>query len=274
MHEIMKKTLYIIAAMLCLASCIKDLDQRPVTATESDATEVYSTLDGYRSVLAKIYASYTIVGQEKGGGNADISSNNGQDLLRCWFNLQEDATDEVACTWLSGDKVTDLTYMSWDSSDPWVSDVYYRLYYTIALCNEFLRHSSGELAFSGEEKAVVAQYGNDARFLRALAYWFVLDLFGQGPYVDETMKVGAFMPEAYDSAALFDFVEKELLAVSLPSRTEVEYGRASAPAAWPSPPPRNTREHFGVDMPLGEVRCRHSALNRECIGEKCPYYPG
>jgi len=35
-----------------------------------------------------------------------------------------------------------------------------------------------------------------------------------------------------------------------------------------------TRERFGVDMPLGEVKCRHSALNRECIGAKCPYYPG
>lgn len=228
----MKKTIYILAAFLLLASCVKDLDQRPVTATESDDKQVYSTAEGFSGVLAKIYASFTIVGQEKGGGNADISSNNGQDFLRCWFNLQEDATDEVACTWLSGDKVTGLTYMSWDSSDPWVSDAYYRLYYTIALCNEFLRHLPDSEAFGDADRAAVAQYANEARFLRALSYWFVLDLFGQGPFVDEKMPVGAYMPEAYDSAKLFAYIESELKAVQLPSRTAVEYGRASEAAAW------------------------------------------
>ena len=228
----MKKAIYILAAFLLLASCVKDLDQHPVTATESDESQVYSTAEGFLGVLAKIYASFTIVGQEKGGGNADISSNNGQDFLRCWFNLQEDATDEVACTWLSGDKVTGLTYMSWDSSDPWVSDAYYRLYYTIALCNEFLRHLPDSAAFGDADKAAVAGYANEARFLRALSYWFVLDLFGKGPFVDETMQVGAFMPEAYDSAKLFAYIESELKAVELPSRTAVEYGRASQAAAW------------------------------------------
>ena len=233
MTVIMKKTFYIIlAAALTLTSCMKDLDQRPVTDTESSEAEVYSTAEGFGSVLAKIYASYVIVGQEKGGGNADISSNNGQDFLRCWFNLQEDATDEVASTWLSGDKVADLTYMSWDSSDPWVSDAYYRLFYTIALCNEFLRHSGAASSFGDSDRAAVEAYCSEARFLRALAYWAVLDLFGQGPFVDETMPVGAYMPEAYDAAKLFDYIESELTAISLPSRTAAEYGRASEAAAW------------------------------------------
>ena len=225
----------IISLMGCLAvltSCMKDLDQRPVTETESDATAVYNSVDGFRMVLAKLYASYSLVGQEKGGGNADLASNNGQDFLRCYFNLQEAPTDEVACTWLSGDKIEALTYMTWDANDPWVADGYYRLYYTIALCNEFLRHGSDADAFSEQDKATVATYMQEARFLRALAYWCVLDLFGQGPFVDETMPVGAFKPAAYNSKQLFDYIESELKALTLPGRTAVEYGRASEAAAW------------------------------------------
>ena len=64
--------------------------------------------------------------------------------MRCFFNLQECGTDEVASTWLSGDNVSGLTYLSWDANDPWVSDMYYRIYYNIALCNEFLRNATDE----------------------------------------------------------------------------------------------------------------------------------
>jgi hypothetical protein len=38
--------------------------------------------------------------------------------MRCFFNLQECGTDEVASTWLEGDKVGDLTFLSWDANDP------------------------------------------------------------------------------------------------------------------------------------------------------------
>lgn len=223
----MKKIYIILAAAAVMTACLKDLDQNPATPTETSPSQVYSTPEGVKMVLAKLYASYCIAGQEKGGGNSDLSSNMGQDFLRCYWNLQECPTDEVACTWLSGDKVADITYMTWDASDPWVADVYYRLYYTIALCNEFLRHKEDYASLPES-----ATYESEARFLRALAYWAVLDLFGQGPYVDETMAVGVFTPEAYDSKKLFSFIESELKDITLPSRTAVEYGRASEAAGW------------------------------------------
>lgn len=193
---------------------------------------VYGSEQGYKMALAKLYASFVIVGQEQGGGNADISSNNGHDFLRGYFNLQECPTDEVAGTWLSGDKIEGLTYMTWDANDPWVADTYYRAYYTIALCNEFLSHAT-ESAVSGN--ANLQAYRAEARFLRALAYYYVLDLFGKGPFVDETMGVGSYTPECYTNAQLFTFIESELKAVAADGLMEppaVEYGRASKAAAW------------------------------------------
>lgn len=229
-----KNYIFILFALFAFifSACTDDLNQKPQTDSQTDADEVFSTAEGYKMALAKIYASYVICGQEQGGGNADLTSNNGYDFLRGYFNLQEAPTDEMAGTWLSGDKITDLTYMSWDANDPWVADTYYRAYYTITLCNEFLSHATTDVA-AGD--ANIKAYRAEARFLRALSYYYVLDLFGKGPFVDETMGIGSYTPECYSNTQLFDFIKSELddiVADGLLSPSECEYGRASKAAAW------------------------------------------
>ncbi len=221
----------LLAASLGMPSCTDDLNQAPHTGFTSEM--VYSTLDGYRSVLAKIYGTYTLVGQEKGGG-VDIASYSGHDLLRCLFNLQEGPTDECAFRWMSGDNLYALAYMQWDASDPGVSDVYYRLYYSIAVVNEFLRHT-GDDAIAGFDAATqetIRGFEAEARFVRALDYWFVLDLYGKGPYVDVNTPTTAFTPEAYDSKQLFSYIESELQELEglLPDTND--YGRATKATAW------------------------------------------
>lgn len=230
----MKKIyLFIVGALALLfnTACTGDLDQTPVIGENS--TTVYSTLQGYQSVLAKIYGSYSLVGQER-AGNVDLSSNKGQDLLRNLFNMQEAATDEVANTWLSGEQLAPLTYMSWDASDVWVADTYYRLYYSVALCNEFLRYcTDGAISgFSADEQAEIRTYAAEARFVRALDYWFVLDLFRKGPYVNEDTPTSAFIPEAYDGKQLYEFISSEIAALEELLPDTAPYGRVSKAAAW------------------------------------------
>ena len=105
----MKKIFYIafyFCSTLLFASCIGDLDQYP--HVDETSSSIYTSAENYKSVLGKIYTSMVTTGQEK-NGNEDLSSNSGQDYMRCYFNLQECGTDEVASTWLSGDNVTGLT---------------------------------------------------------------------------------------------------------------------------------------------------------------------
>ena len=232
----MKKIIFLLSAVFAMTftSCVDDLNQRPVI--ESDSESVYSEAANYKMVLAKLYASYVIAGQEQGGGNSDLSSVNGYDFLRGYFNLQEAGTDEVASTWLTGDNIANLTYMKWDVNDPWVSDTYYRAYYTIALCNELIRHcGESEISkFSSDEQAAIRGYKAEARFLRALSYYFVLDLFGQGPFTDENSSVSvSYTPPAYTGKQLFDYIESELkdnVENDLPA--DNEYGRATKAASW------------------------------------------
>lgn len=226
---------------MCMAviigACTDDLDQMPVAETTSN--NVYAEAANYKRVLAKIYASYVLAGQGQGGDNGDLTTINGQDFSRGYFNLQEAATDEVANTWLSGNNLTDLTYISWSPKDSWVSDSYYWLFFNIALCNEFIRHcGDNELAkFSATDQAEIRTFCSEARFMRAFSYWMVLDLYRQGPKVDENTPVSGYIPEAYDGVGLFNFIESELKdlvatgsTASLPDTNE--YGRASKPTAW------------------------------------------
>ena len=113
MKKIFYTAFYFCSALL-LSSCIGDLDQYP--HEDETAASIYTSAANYKAVLGKIYTAMVTTGQEK-SGDPDLSSNSGQDYMRCFFNLQECGTDEVASTWLSGDNVTGLTYLSLPSSE-------------------------------------------------------------------------------------------------------------------------------------------------------------
>jgi hypothetical protein len=232
----MKKVLYIFlfAGLISFNACLDDLDQTP--HTESTSKDVYAEAANYKAVLGKLYTAFVTTGQERGGGNADLSSNNGQDYMRCYFNLQEAGTDEIASTWLEGDKVSDLTFLSWDANDSWVSDMYYRIFYNIALCNEFLRNAGDDqiARFTESEQEDIRHYRAEARFIRALEYYHALDLFHNIPFVTENDPVGTYIPPRYEAAQVFEYIESELKAIDsdLLSKGECEYGRASKSAAY------------------------------------------
>lgn len=221
----------LIAALVGMTSCTGDLDQFPHEETTSN--DVYTTLDNYRAVLGKIYTSMTVNGQGKGGDNSDLSSNMGQDYMRAYFNLQECGTDEMASTWLSGDKVSGLTYLSWDANDPWVADMYYRIYYNITLTNEFLRYCTDDKIESlGADE--MKHFKAEARFMRALFYWHAMDFFRNIPFVTENDPIGSYTPPCYKPAQTFAFIESELREIvgDLWPAASCPYGRASQGAAY------------------------------------------
>ncbi len=222
------------AILISVQSCVADLDQYPQTETTSK--QVYETLENYEAVMGKIYTSMVTTSQDKDGNSSDLTSNFGYDYMRCYFNLQECGTDEVASTWLSGDRTADLTYISWDANDPWVSDMYYRIFYNITICNEFLRNLSDSKieSFNEEEQTKLRHYRAEARFMRALFYYHALDLFRNIPFVTENDPVGSFTPPRHTAQQTFDYIESELktLVSDLYPASECPYGRASQGAAY------------------------------------------
>ena len=223
------------AALTSATSCVSDLDQYPQTETTSK--DVYTSLANYEAVLGKIYAAMVTSGQGKGGDNKDmasvLNSGSGFDYMRMFINMQECGTDEFASTWLTGEQTTGLTYLSWDANDAWISDMYYRIYYNIALCNEFLRNANSA-SFSGADAEKLKEYKAEVRFMRALFYYHALDFFRNIPMVTENDPVGSFIPPRYTPQQTFDYIESELkdcVGDMLPAST-CPYGQASQGAAY------------------------------------------
>ena len=223
------------AVLTGTTSCVSDLDQYPHTETTSK--DVYTSLANYEAVLGKIYAAMVTSGQGKGGDNKDmasvLNSGSGFDYMRMFINMQECGTDEFASTWLTGEQTTGLTYLSWDANDAWISDMYYRIYYNIALCNEFLRNANSA-SFSGADEEKLKEYKAEVRFMRALFYYHALDFFRNIPMVTENDPVGSFIPPRYTPQQTFDYIESELkdcVGDMLPAST-CPYGQASQGAAY------------------------------------------
>jgi len=143
MKNIKRYCFGLLSIIALLQSCTKDLNQYPTVETTSES--VYTSVDGYRAVLAKLYASFAVAGNGRGDADPDMAGSTASwGYLRVYFNLQEVPTDEVIYTWAGGDNMTDIQYMTWGASDTWVNAMYYRIYYTVAICNEFLRNATTE----------------------------------------------------------------------------------------------------------------------------------
>lgn len=234
----MKKIKYIVLitvmAFGLLTACTEDLNQMPTKQVTS--ASVYANAENYKSVLAKVFASLAVAGQEKGDANTDLGGTTYWGYLRIYFNLQELPTDEAIYTWAGGDALNNIQFIQWNSTDQWTSGMYYRIFYTVSLCNEFLRNATDAKIskFTAAEQADIKSYRSDVRFLRALVYSHAIDLFGNVPFVTENDPVGAFFPPRKTRTELFTYVESELKTISdeLPLPLANQYGRPSRAAAW------------------------------------------
>lgn len=232
----MKKYIFHIALVLTLlmaVSCVKDLDITPKDKSTILSGNLNDNPAYMKQVLAKIYASFLIAGQGNPGG-VDIAASdpNFFTTMRALWNLQELPTDEAICAW--GDVgIADLNTQSWSSSNQFLTALYQRLGLSITYANDFINLTKDK------SDAATLQYVAEARFLRALAYYYFLDLFGNPPFTTEKDGVGKFFPKQLDPnftvgrTKLFNFISSELRAIeaSLPE-PGTKYPQADKGAAW------------------------------------------
>lgn len=233
------KTLFAVL-IICLGACT-DLDVPPENRATADV--VLTTPESYKQFLAKLYAGLATTGQEGPAGNGDVGGidEGFSQYIRNYWKVQELSTDEAVIGW--GDEgIRDFHAHNWTSQNQFIAGFYYRAYYQIALANEFLRETTeGKLIERGigdALKAEVTVFRAEARFLRALSYWHLLDLFRNVPFVTEASPT-TVNPSQVPPVELFDFIETELLEIESGVSGEQlidaganEYGRADKGAAW------------------------------------------
>lgn len=235
------KKIAILGSLLMFGAvgCFKDLDTEPIDTDVVTAAAVYKNPAAYKQVLAKLYAGFSVSGQQGPAGQADIAGIDegfGQYLRGFWYH-QELPTDEAVIGW-NDQTIKDFHNQTWTSSDGFIFAFYSRVFYQIALANEYLRETNdaklSERGVDATLKAEITKYRAEARFLRALSYWHGLDLFRKTPFATENDVLGTFLPKQTTAADLFAFIESELKAIEsdLAAPRSNEYGRADKAAAW------------------------------------------
>ncbi len=216
-----------LAIILTQTSCHKDLDQNPIDPDSFTEADVFSNAQEAKSALAKVYASLALTGQQGPAGQPDISDidEGFSQFTRMLYNLNELTTDHAVVAW--GDPgLQDLHGMYWTAGNDFTDAMYYRLAQTVSFANSFI-----ENAKKLESNQEVDYYIAEARFIRAYAYYNLIDLYGNVPLVTE---LSTDLPKQSNRQELFDFVESELLDIQnkLKEPKTNEYGRVDKAAAW------------------------------------------
>ena len=229
----MKKLIYslaLAASVLTMNSCIGDLDTVSLNETSKSDVDAYHTLADYEMGLAYIYGSFSLVSQSDPGSSDIAVDDAGQsEFTRQFVVLQEMSADALKCTW--GDSyITDTQNASWTSTGNAATiAVYSRGMVTVTRANEFLKRTEGI------EMEGLAGLRAEARFLRAYAYWVLLDLYGNPPFALPE-NINGEAPSQIGRPALAAWIAGELEDLAgdnsdMPEVGSVPYPRATKGAA-------------------------------------------
>lgn len=190
-------------AAFALTSCVGDLNQEPLSS-DVVGSDGYTNPTYRLGQLAKIYGSFNITGTN-GAGSTDIAVGDAgaSEFIRAWWSVNTLSTDEAKCVW--GDAwVKEIVTNTWTAvKNDAIYATYVRGVMTVTLANNYLRSTDDSNPEIAIERAEV-------RVIRALAYWMLLDTFGNPPFTTEADPMGAVKPKQISAADLYAWLKTEL----------------------------------------------------------------
>ncbi len=198
----MKKFLYIALALL-LSSCSLDEHPRDQIAEELAHSD---SEDLFKNTVATLY-NYV-------GGATDGQGLQG--TCRGVYDLEVFGSDEAMLPtrghdWYDGELWQHMYRHSWDPGHDLLGNSWLYLYKAITLCNRSIELLARYRSMLTDEQFMA--YTAEVQALRAIYYWYLLDLFGRVPIVTAT---NISMNEVLQSerSELFHFVFDELIDAS------------------------------------------------------------
>jgi hypothetical protein len=234
------KFIFLLGILLVVGACTDDLDRVPKDDDVFLSEDFFSDTKAYKQALAGVYGNLSLTGADGAGSSniVGIDAGTSQYARTLWY-LQDLAADEPIWSYENdeGGAVKAIQRNTWSSSNTILLGFFSRAVFSVTLANEFLRQTTSEKLQARGHQAVadeVRTYRAEARLLRALSYYHLMDLFGKAPYVTEEDPIGTYIPPQYERAELFSFIESELKAIDgdlLAARAN-EYARADKAVAW------------------------------------------
>lgn len=209
MKKYIKIGVFAVLTVFGMTACIGDLDVESIDPNNVSAINP-------DQLLGKIYATLGTTGQQGPAGNGDIEGldEGTSSLYRMTYELNEFPSDQVYWIWPDVG-VDDVRKASWTADNALVRGAYCRYIFDITLCNTYLD------SYADYDATKTAE----VRFIRALNYWYLLDMFGSCPFniteaeMDAYKKANELMgdydnyPKQITRKNLYEWVVNELLAI-------------------------------------------------------------
>ncbi|MNQ47431.1 SusD family protein [compost metagenome] len=209
--------------LVFFASCVDDLNTEPKVELTLDKL-LEQDPQAVEGLVSKIYGTFALSGPD-GPGSTDVVTKDAGEaaFLRGIINLQDFSADAVKNRW-GDDGLDQLTTTSgWNPNNKFFRYLFDRAYYTIPQSNNLINI----LETTSKEIPGKENYIAELRFLRSLAYFYVIDCFGKGPLVTEE-DINTTTPKKESTRKeLFDFVEKDLLEAENTITASKSYGKAN-----------------------------------------------
>jgi starch-binding outer membrane protein, SusD/RagB family len=220
----MKKRIILSLGLVSLlfTSCLNELETKPKVqlSLENLLAQDPNAING---LMSKMYGTFALSGSE-GPDKSDITGPDPGEtaFLRGIINLQDFTADDMKNRW--GDDGLDqlTTAKDWTPTNKFFRYLYDRIYFTVPQTSNLIKILNEGVDVPDEQ-----QYISELRFLRSLAYFYLIDCFGKGVLVTEA-DLGVSIPKPQASRLeLFKFVESELLDVEGKISQTNSYGRAN-----------------------------------------------
>ena len=220
-------------ATLCLTACDNDSTILGGSLHPDNPNPQQTTQADYDGILNKIYGNLALTGLTGPHGSSDLPDDIDEGMsvfMRVVWYANELPSDESLCAWLSDAGIPEFNRGTWGDNHALLRGLYYRCMFGITLCNSFLDNAPSSIDEYSKKVA-------EARFMRALYYFYLMDMFGNPPMVTH---VTAEAPVQATRQEVFNFIEKELKDVIgegestnvLAAAKSVKYGRADVVAGY------------------------------------------
>ena len=211
--------------LLSLNSCSDDLNTEPKVELDL-ATVLKKDPNAIKGLVSKIYGAFAL-SSSTGPGDSDLGAgdNAGESpFLRGVINLQEFTADGMKNRW--GDNGLDqlTTTSNWDENNKFFRYLYNRVYFVVPQANNLLNVLNNVTVPDQDV------YVSELRFLRSLAYYYMIDCFGKGVIVTEKELGSPIAAKESSRVEMFEYVEKELLDIEAKIPLNNEYGRVNKSA--------------------------------------------
>jgi starch-binding outer membrane protein, SusD/RagB family len=228
-----------LSVLLFLGACTDDLNVELKDDNLFTAEDFYSTDASYKEGLAGVYSNLALTGSDGPGSSfiQGLDAGTSQYGRTLWY-MQVLAADEAVWSYENDPGAREIQRNIWSAENPIIRGMFGRAMVQVSFANEYLRQTTEDkLNSRGVGEAVRAEipaFRAEAKLLRALAYYHLMDLYGKAPFLTEADLPGFVAGPQYDRAQLFAFLEQDLLDIQadLKAPRSNEQGRADKAVAW------------------------------------------